>query len=523
MNNVKPRATTTSSLTHLNSEAASDQATVLGYLSPTTVSNCLKPFQTVRSRGMELVGIKVNSNLMKLPLTVFRYFILTLTLLTLAISLSCFICFNVSVVQMTNLSSSPYYNESQLDPSYYSSLDIPLHDRRFDLSNFERAWIYAAPFLGACVFAVPVAWMMSVIGTRYTQILVGILSSVVTVITPWTLSGLPVWLFVIIRTFQGAALANLYPVIGVVVARWSPASEKGFFLSTLTGYLQISCIIAMPLAGALVQYLNWPIVFYVHGVVAFLMYVLWFIFFTDHPKDNMFLSKTELGIIQHKKGVPTPVQRVSIWRILSTPSVLAVFVAVFGNFMTFNFANTFFPSYLNSLFGFSSLDAALIVTLVLLLQFIVKIVTGLITDRLTGTSDEVKIKWCNSIAFCGTALFLSVASIVPPKWNHPVAIVAISLPYVLLGANGGGFPRSAMLISGQEAPTVMALFQVVLCTSFLISSLTVPVIVPDSTFDEWKHVFVLYVVLLLSTNAIFVAFGSAAPATFGQKKNLIVP
>ncbi|CAD5234607.1 unnamed protein product [Bursaphelenchus xylophilus] len=457
--------------------------------------------------------------------SVFRYFILTLTLLTLAISLSCFICFNVSVVHMTNIKSSPYYNSSEPDPFYYSSPDIPIADRRFYLSNSERGWIYAAPFIGALLFAIPVTVMMRTIKARHTQFIVGILTAVITAITPLTLTNFPVWLFVIIRLFQGAALANLYPVIGVVVAKWSPLREKGFFLSTLTGYLQISCIIAMPLSGVLVQLVNWPIVFYVHGAIALILSFMWYIFFTNDPAENFFLSKLELELINYKRNPSPPPDPVNIWEIIRTPSVLAVFAAVFGNFMTFNFANTFFPTYLNNLFGFSSLNASLIVTLVLLLQFFVKIITGVVTDKLDKVEDETKIKWCNSIAFCGTALFLSITTVVPPSWNNLLSIIAISAPYVLLGANGGGFPRSAVLISGQHTPTVMAMFQAVLCGSFLISSLTVPAITPHSTFEEWKLVFVLYIVLLLSTNGIFVAFGSAKPASWASSRtaNLIVP
>ena len=63
------------------------------------------------------------------------------------------------------------------------------------------------------------------------------------------------------------------------------------------------------------------------------------------------------------------------------------------------------------------------------------------------------------MAFCGTSVLLIVASVVPISWNV-LAILAIAAPYVMLGTNGGGFPKSALLISGQHTPTVMAAFQV---------------------------------------------------------------
>jgi nitrate/nitrite transporter NarK len=40
--------------------------------------------------------------------------------------------------------------------------------------------------------------------------------------------------------------------------------------------------------------------------------------------------------------------------------VIAVYVAVLGNFVTFNFINTFFAQYLHKMFGIRTLEAGLI-------------------------------------------------------------------------------------------------------------------------------------------------------------------
>lgn len=69
------------------------------------------------------------------------------------------------------------------------------------------------------------------------------------------------------------------------------------------------------------------------------------------------------------------------------------------------------------------------------------------------------MRWCNSVAFVGTAALLGLAGAVPVD-RPGLALPALALPFLLLGANAGGFPKAAMLVSGRHAPTVMAIFQV---------------------------------------------------------------
>lgn len=91
------------------------------------------------------------------------------------------------------------------------------------------------------------------------------------------------------------------------------------------------------------------------------------------------------------------------------------------------------------------------------------------------------------------------------------SIIFLALPFIILGINAGGFPKSAILIAGQHTQTILAALQVFLCGSFLIGSVLVPAITPHSTYEEFTNVFRLYIVLLILTNGFFVAFSRASP------------
>jgi hypothetical protein len=103
-------------------------------------------------------------------------------------------------------------------------------------------------------------------------------------------------------------------------------------------------------------------------------------------------------------------------------------------------------------------------------------------------------------------VFLSI----PPK-STVASIIFLSLPFILLGVNAGGFPKSAVVISGQHSPTILAGLQVFLCGSFLIGSVIVPAMTPTLQYEEFTNVFRLYIILLVLTNGFFVAFSKASP------------
>jgi hypothetical protein len=101
-----------------------------------------------------------------------------------------------------------------------------------------------------------------------------------------------------------------------------------------------------------------------------------------------------------------------------------------------------------------------------------------------------------------------------------------------MGFSSGGFSKCAVMVAGPHSPFVMSVIQVrgnffavtltgfepatfltrdrhllldyfaylqmVACGSLLIGSFTVPAITPTNSFNEWRNVFSLYAVILVS-------------------------
>ena len=176
------------------------------------------------------------------------------------------ICFNVAIIRMTNLRTSPLYTPNSTTEIDYASFELPLADRRFIFSPLQRSLLFSckppppailihanndiclATFLSPVTVFWLVAWSMRRFGTYKTQIACGVVTSVFTAATPFIVAYLPFAVLIATRYIQGIPLCNLYPVVvsggrwlafdwpsgwlqGVLVAEWSGKTERGLFVS----------------------------------------------------------------------------------------------------------------------------------------------------------------------------------------------------------------------------------------------------------------------------------------------------
>ena len=148
---------------------------------------------------------------------------------------------------------------------------------------------------------------------------------------------------------------------------------------------------------------SWPMAFYVHAALNAFFFTLWTLVYRDSAHSHPLISRKEMLIVGRQRSI-SPVKtpqnvssgasnmqmrpcglQIPYLTLFRARSVIAVYVAVVGNFITFNFANTqvaneatarktfflsfsFFPSYLHTVLGVPILPAGLIPAGVLLGQ-----------------------------------------------------------------------------------------------------------------------------------------------------------
>ncbi|TKR80356.1 hypothetical protein L596_014441 [Steinernema carpocapsae] len=396
-------------------------------------------------------------------------------------------CFNPAIIVMMDTGSSPLFdpNSNSSDPITWDASYLSLSDRRFIFNTVQKSALLAAVFLG-CLIGVPIAGVgMQKIGAHKTMTVIGLITAVTTAIMPLAAS-IGFWPFFLVRVLQGVSLSNLLPVVGAIIANWSTLHENGLFVSVLTGYIQISCGFALPVSGILASHFGWPSVFYVHGLLCILITGLWQLYFRNDPTTHPFCSEKELSEIRSGKTItkerPVPPYR----EIFTCPALYGAWIAVVGNFFICQYTITFLPMYLVWVIGLPVDEASVFIAVPLAGQFILKFGTGLCSDKIQCISELTKVRLFNSLAFFGSAaLFIIISFFTPgPESRYTSAFLAM-IPAVLLGFNPGGYNKAAVLISRQYSATVMAVFQVIVCTtlffgSFIILAMT-PITVSSST------------------------------------------
>ncbi|GMT19989.1 hypothetical protein PFISCL1PPCAC_11285, partial [Pristionchus fissidentatus] len=449
-----------------------------------------------------------------------RYGILVLSCVFLSVLQSSAIAYNATFVSMMNKHTSPLYPqyleeinngtlEEDIDIDWESS-DLSIGDRRFSFDTLQKSLSFAGTYVGGVIGTQPIGMV--------TMFLIGIFASSIVFITPFVVvSSFPA--FIVLRFLSGLALSNLFPAAGIIVSDWASLQEKGLFIAVLSGHVELSPLITMPLSAVLAENVSWPLVFYVHGIMGFVCSALWLIYYRDRPDRHPFVGDNEFRRITHGKSAKGSGDEPPIRRIFRSVVIWAVWVAVIGNFIVAQFSITFAPMYFSYVLDYSPTLAGAITPIPLIAVLIIKLVTGLVSDRITFISEVMKFRMFNTLALLGSALFFIVVGMIKPSGGVGDAVL-IMIPIALLGFHAGGFPKAAVVVSQQHSPFVMSIVQMLAMMSLLIGSFIVPALTPQNTFDQWRNVFMIYAALLVLSNTIFVIFVRAEPAKWTREKQV---
>uniref|UniRef100_A0A914XNJ9 Major facilitator superfamily (MFS) profile domain-containing protein n=1 Tax=Plectus sambesii TaxID=2011161 RepID=A0A914XNJ9_9BILA len=388
----------------------------------------------------------------------------------------------------------------------------------YDYSHTARLMVIGAVAVGALLSSVPLIYLIDFYGPRIVFTAAGLLSAIATALIPIAaeLGGLPYFLG--LRALQGVAFAVCTPMIGGVTAKWATLKQNGLFISLLTSYLQLAPSFTMPISGALcVSRFGWQSVYYFHAFGCFVLFALFAVFYRNSPKEHPFVSESELKqltagklklAVQASKQVPYAA-------IFKTMSVWAVWVAAIGNFSALNLVQLFSPTYLNKVMRYPVAETGLSAALPVFLQFVVKVIAGLTSDKLTCIAETLKVRVYNSVAFWGCGLFFIALCMVPSK-QPTLALVMLICGNSILGFTTGGFFKSATLVARHYGQFVMSIVSMVMCLTMVVVPVIVGLATESNTVDEWRSVFLVVASILIATNILFCLFGSSKAALWAQ-------
>uniref|UniRef100_A0AAQ6IU69 Major facilitator superfamily (MFS) profile domain-containing protein n=1 Tax=Anabas testudineus TaxID=64144 RepID=A0AAQ6IU69_ANATE len=279
-----------------------------------------------------------------------------------------------------------------------------------------------------------------------------------------------------VRILQGLVEGVTYPACHGMWSKWAPPLERSRLATTSFCGSYAGAVIAMPLAGILVQYVGWSSVFYIYGVFGIIWYVMWLLLAYGSPAQHPTITDEERMYIETTIGETT--RQLSVTEKFKTPwrrfftsmPVYAIIVANFCRSWTFYLLLISQPAYFEEVFGFPISKVGILSAVPHMVMTIIVPIGGQLADFLRSN-----------------------------KIINIISILNIHFGFAI-----SGFNVNHLDIAPRYASILMGISNGVGTLSGMVCPLIVGALTKHKTRMEWQHVFVI-AAMVHYTGVIFYA------------------
>ncbi|XP_016408337.1 vesicular glutamate transporter 2.1 [Sinocyclocheilus rhinocerous] len=300
-----------------------------------------------------------------------------------------------------------------------------------------------------------------------------------------------------VRILQGLVEGVTYPACHGIWSKWAPPLERSRLATTSFCGSYAGAVIAMPLAGLLVQYTGWSSVFYVYGCFGIFWYMFWILVSYESPAEHPTITAEERCYIEESIGESAkllgPAEKFKTpWRqFFTSMPVYAIIVANFCRSWTFYLLLISQPAYFEEVFGFEISKVGMLSALPHLVMTIIVPIGGQIADflrckNILSTTTVRKIMNCGGFGMEATLLLVV-------GYSHSKG-VAISFLVLAVGFSGfaiSGFNVNHLDIAPRYASILMGISNGVGTLSGMVCPLIVGAMTKHKTREEWQYVFLI--------------------------------
>ncbi|KAK7808418.1 hypothetical protein U0070_014280 [Myodes glareolus] len=193
---------------------------------------------------------------------------------------------------------------------------------------------------------------------------------------------------IFVRILQGLVEGVTYPACHGIWSKWAPPLERSRLATTSFCGSYAGAVIAMPLAGILVQYTGWSSVFYVYGSFGMVWYMFWLLVSYESPAKHPTITDEERRYIEESIGESANLLGAmekfkTPWRkFFTSMPVYAIIVANFCRSWTFYLLLISQPAYFEEVFGFEISKVGMLSAVPHLVMTIIVPIGGQIADFL---------------------------------------------------------------------------------------------------------------------------------------------
>jgi D-galactonate transporter len=184
-------------------------------------------------------------------------------------------------------------------------------------------------FVGYFLFEVPSNLLLERIGVRKTLLRIMFAWGIVAIVMAFVRTPMQ---FYILRFLLGALEAGFFPGIILYLTYWYPSARRGQIIAMFMTATAIASVIAGPLSGATMKYLDdidgwhgWQWLFISQGVPAAILGLAAFFYLQDKPEDAKWLTADEKAALRYQldhdhKDVGAS-SHANFWQMIRDPKV----------------------------------------------------------------------------------------------------------------------------------------------------------------------------------------------------------
>ncbi|HVU07045.1 MAG TPA: MFS transporter [Verrucomicrobiae bacterium] len=341
-----------------------------------------------------------------------------------------------------------------------------MHD--LSLTKGQMSWVYSIFAFSYALFGIPTAWWADRIGTRRILTRIVVWWSVFTMATALAVNLVSL---LAIRFLFGAGEAGAWPAVARTFFRWIPRKKRGAVQGSFFAGAHIASGLAPLLVLALVQVVNWRVVFIFFGSLGCGWALIWHRWFRDDPASHPEVNAMELEHIT--AGQASENERYGGWKfwrqLLSQRNVLLLCCMYFPNSFAFYFCITWLPTYLKECHGFTAMSLGFFAGLPLVLSVAGDLFGGFTTD---AVARRFGLRIGRSLVGVGAYLIAGVGMIFAAETRNPVlagyliALAVAASMFVLgtawatcidIGGDNAGVVSAVMNTSGQIGAVISPL------------------------------------------------------------------
>nr|XP_025738248.1 vesicular glutamate transporter 3 isoform X2 [Callorhinus ursinus] len=278
-----------------------------------------------------------------------------------------------------------------------------------------------------------------------------------------------------VRILQGLVEGVTYPACHGMWSKWAPPLERSRLATTSFCGSYAGAVIAMPLAGVLVQYIGWASVFYIYGMFGIIWYTFWLLQAYECPAAHPTISSEERNYIETSIGEGANVVSLSVGLLSAVPHMVMTIIVPIGGQLA---------DYLRS-------------------------------RKILTTTAVRKIMNCGGFGMEATLLLVV-------GFSHTKG-VAISFLVFAVGFSGfaiSGFNVNHLDIAPRYASILMGISNGVGTLSGMVCPLIVGAMTKHKTREEWQNVFLIAALVHYSGVIFYGVFASGEKQVWADPENL---